>query len=162
MSKRKDSENFPQLDDKATEKDIIDPSKEILLETLVKVAPKPKKIPSEESPKLESKVEKTCSEKVETKIKEPVEIKKKEILITKRIEVLNYFEELQKDLVPGEGLTNNKSLVILQLTAKSCLEEFEPTMPRKINRFKHKNRKHSKRVPKKNKEIISLTKGKNK
>ena len=150
MNRRKDSENFPTLDHKPTENDVIDPTKEIEF----KEKPTKEKSTKEKPTKEKSNNDKKIEDKKEVKIPEPV-------IISNFRQVSEVFEKLMNEIKPGESLVKVKSLPIVDLGLTPTVEELYPTKPREIFRGS-RNRKKKQNKGKKGgnqSEMISLTKG---
>ena len=133
MNRRKDSENFPTLDHKATQKDVIDPTKEIEF--------KEKPAKKKESKPL-----------VPEKPKEP-------IVLENYKQVIKGFEDMMKDIKPGKNLEKVKDLPILDLNMVPTVEELHPTKPREVFRGSRKKRRKIASRKQQQGEQISLTKG---
>ena len=150
MNRRKDSENFPILDEKAKQTDVIDPTVEIEF----KEKPVEKKV---ETPQVKpEKPEK--SEKPE-----------KPLILENYKQVISAFEKMMDSIKPGKNMEKVKNLPILDLKMMPTVEELHPTKPRdvfrgsrnkkrKMNSRKNHTGKHHTAKPQTG-EQISLTKG---
>ena len=136
MNRRKDSENFPILDQKAKKTDVIDPTQEIQFK-------------EKQKQKLEEK---------KTEVKKE-EIPQKPLILENYKQVISCFEKMMDSIKPGKNLEKVKHLPILNLKMMPTVEELHPTKPREVFRgSRNKKRKMNSRKQQTG-EQISLTKG---